>query len=42
MEVETQILISDALEYLKKDQAAKLMARTAEVGRLLNVLSKSL
>ena len=42
MEVETQILISDALGYFKPDQAAKLMARTAEVGRLLNGLSKSL
>jgi four helix bundle protein len=42
MEVETQILISDALGYFKSNQAENLMARTAEVGRLLKGLSKSL
>lgn len=42
MEVETQILISKALGYFKPNQADKLIARAAEVGRLLNGLSKSL
>ena len=42
MEVETQILISDALGYFKPNQAENLMAMASEVGRLLNGLSKSL
>ncbi len=42
MEVETQILISDALGYFKPNHAENLMASAAEVGRLLNGLSKSL
>jgi four helix bundle protein len=42
MEVETQILISEALGYLKRHQAENLMAMTSEVGRLLNGLSRSL
>jgi four helix bundle protein len=42
MEVETQILISKALTYLKSSQTEKLLAKIAEVGRLLNGLSKSL
>ena len=42
MEVETQLLISDSLGYLRPNGAAKLLARAAEVGRLLNGLSKSL
>ena len=41
-EVETQILISDALGYFKSSQAAELMARTAEVERLINGLFRSL
>lgn len=42
MEAETQILISKSLGFLKADQADKLMTMAAEVGRLLNGLSKSL
>jgi hypothetical protein len=41
MEIETQILISEALGYFKPNQAENLMARAAEVVRLLNGLSKS-
>jgi four helix bundle protein len=41
-EVETQILISDALGYFKPNQAAKLMTMAADVGRLINGLSKTL
>ncbi len=41
-EVETQILISDALGYVKTNQTAKIMAMAAEVGRLINGLSRSL
>jgi four helix bundle protein len=41
-EAETQILISEALGYFGPNQAAKLMAIAAEVGRLINGLSKSL
>ena len=42
MEVETQILISDALGYFNPNRATHLLEMTAEVGRLLNGLSKSL
>jgi four helix bundle protein len=41
-EIETQILIAKALGYLGDKQAASLMSMTAEVGRLINGLSKSL
>ena len=41
-EVETQVLISDALGYFKQNKAADLMTRTAEVGRLINGLFRSL
>jgi len=41
-EIETQLLIATALRYLGEKQANILMARTAEVGRLVNGLSKSL
>ena len=41
-EAETQILISDALGYFKPNKAAKLMTMSAEVGRLINGLIKSL
>ena len=39
-EAETQILIADALGYFKPNKAAKLMALSAEVGRLINGLIK--
>jgi four helix bundle protein len=41
-EVETQILLSEALGYLKSNQASKLLITAAEVGRLITGLSKSL
>ena len=41
-EAETQILIADALGYFKPNKAAKLMALSAETGRLINGLIKSL
>jgi four helix bundle protein len=41
-EIETQVLIAIALGYLGEKQADMLMARTAEVGRLVTGLSKSL
>jgi four helix bundle protein len=41
-EVETQILISDALGYFKPNQAAKLMTIASEVGRLVNGLAQTL
>jgi four helix bundle protein len=41
-EVETQVLIAESLGYFREDRAAKLMEMAAEVGRLINGLSKSL
>jgi len=41
-EAETQILICDALGYFKQNEAGKLLAIAAEVGRLLNGLNRSL
>jgi four helix bundle protein len=41
-EVETQILISQALLYLRPNEASKLITMTTEVGRLITGLSKSL
>jgi four helix bundle protein len=41
-ELETQILISDALGYLGQGQATVLMEMTAEVGRLINGLSRAI
>jgi four helix bundle protein len=41
-EVETQILITEALGYIKKDSLNKIMALASEVGRLINGLSRSL
>jgi four helix bundle protein len=41
-ELETQIMISDALGYFKQKQAPKLLGMAAEVGRLVNGLIKSL
>jgi four helix bundle protein len=41
-EVETQVLIADGLGYLKATQAARLMAMTSEVGRLISGLSRLL
>ena len=41
-EVETQLLISDALGYLGSGETHRLMSMSAEVGRLINGLAKSL
>ena len=41
-EFETQISLSDALGYFQQKQTAKLMRMSAEVGRLINGLSRSL
>ena len=41
-EVETQILISDALGYFKPNEAGQLILLAAEVGRLINGLTRSL
>jgi len=40
--IETQVLIAKSLGYLGEKQANSLMAKTAEVGRLINGLTKSL
>ena len=42
MEVETQIIISGEQQYLTSAQSERLLAMTAEVGRLLNGLLNSL
>ena len=41
-EVETQILIPGELRYLRLEQVTVLMEMSAEVGRLINSLSRSL
>jgi four helix bundle protein len=41
-ESETQILLCEALGYMKRKQKTYLMDLAAEVGRLINGLSKSL
>jgi four helix bundle protein len=41
-EVETQVLVAQRLDYLNSDTAKQLLTNTAEVGRLLNGLSRSL
>ena len=42
MEVETQILLAQELGYLQRDDSEKLLGATAEVGKILNGLLKSL
>ncbi len=41
-EVETQVLISERLKYLRKESAARLMEHASEVGRLITGLMNSL
>ena len=41
-ELETQLLISDAVGYIKPGKISELMNMTTEVGRLINGLSRSL
>lgn len=42
MEVETQILIAESLNYLKTEETKLILEKTAETGRLINGLSRSL
>jgi four helix bundle protein len=42
LELETQILIAQHLEYIALSDAEKLMANSAQLGRMLNALIKSL
>jgi four helix bundle protein len=42
MEVETQVLIAERLNYLNPAQAQNLIERTSEVGRVINGLMNSL
>lgn len=42
MEVETYILLAQELSYIESDQSESLLARTAEVGKILNGLLNSL
>jgi len=41
-EVETQLLIASRLSYLSKDTVDPLLENTAEIGRLINGLKRSL
>ena len=42
LEVETQILLAQRLGFLPPERKDQLLAKTAEVGRLINGLSRSL
>lgn len=42
METETQILIAESLAYLKSEESNLILEKTAEAGRLINGLSRSL
>ncbi|HEX9988624.1 MAG TPA: four helix bundle protein [Chloroflexia bacterium] len=42
LEVETQLLIAERLHYLQTDTIKDLLAGTAEVGRIINGLSRKL
>lgn len=42
LETETQLLLSERLDYLDRETAEVLMAEAAELGRILNGLIKSL
>jgi four helix bundle protein len=42
LELETQILIAQQLEYLAPSEAEKLMANSTQLGRMLNSLIHSL
>ena len=42
METETQILIAESLDYLKAEETELILEKTAEVGRVINGLSRSL
>jgi four helix bundle protein len=42
LELETQILIAQHLKYVAPSEAEKLMAKSAQLGRMLNALIQSL
>ena len=42
LEVETQILLAQRLEYVEQPIAERILIQTAKVGRLINGLSRSL
>jgi four helix bundle protein len=42
MEIETQIIVAERLGYLDKEKSMQLLERTAEVGKILNGLLRSL
>jgi len=42
MEVETQLLIAESLNYLDENETKSILNKTAETGRLINGLSRSL
>lgn len=42
MEIETQILIAQSLNYLHSEETSLILEKTAEAGRLINGLSRSL
>lgn len=42
MELETQLLIAERLDYITSDEASKLLNHTAEVGKILHGLIASL
>jgi len=42
MEVETQILIAESLNYLKSEETKLILGKTSETGRLINGLTRSL
>lgn len=41
LEIETQLLIAEALKYLQKEQISKLLDLTSETGRIVNGLINS-
>jgi four helix bundle protein len=42
MEIETQIQIAVNLKFMEQSQANKMLFNTAEIGRMINGLSRSL
>jgi four helix bundle protein len=41
LEIETRLLIAEALKYLQKEQTSKLLDLTSETGRIVNGLINS-
>lgn len=42
VEVETQLMIAEALGYLRRDESHSLLSRAAELGKILNGLASSI